>query len=75
MKLIYIGDHFYICSGTRMSSIYFENGNRADFGFIKSALRMGESVTIRQASSEERKHYQRLLNEILHESNYSQLPE
>ena len=61
MKLIYIGDHFYIESGTMISSIYTEDGFRSDWGHVQSALRHGEKVEIRPATTKEREQYEVLL--------------
>lgn len=58
MKLIYIGDHFYMQSGTAMSPIYTEDGQRSDWGFVSIALRNGEDVYIRQATPKELEHYE-----------------
>lgn len=62
MKLIYIGDHFYQESGTAMSPIYTEDGQRSDWGFVQVALRKGESVSIRQATQQELDHYEATLS-------------
>lgn len=58
MKLIYIGDHFYIESGTMMSSIYTEDGKRMDWGFVQCALREGKTVNIRPATQAEIDSYE-----------------
>ncbi|HUU90512.1 MAG TPA: hypothetical protein VM238_04800 [Phycisphaerae bacterium] len=57
MNLIYIGEHFYLDSGTAMSSIYTEDGQRMDWGFVQIELERGEDVHIRQATADERKPY------------------
>jgi len=54
LSLIYIGDHFYMESGTAMSPIYTEDGERSDWGFVQVALRDGAEVHIRQATEAER---------------------
>ena len=64
MELIFIGDHFYMESGTMMSSIYDISGNRQDWGFVQCALRKGESVHIRPATDAERKPYEGMLVKI-----------
>ena len=64
MKLVYIGDHFYHESGTNMSSIYTEHGERSDWGFVQSALRRGETIEIRQATQQEKDHYEAVLNRL-----------
>lgn len=61
MKLVYIGDKFYHESGTMMSSLYTEDGQRSDWGFVNIALRRGEEVQIRQATSEELERYEKRL--------------
>ena len=53
IKLIYIGNRFYSESGTVMSPIYTEAGERYDFGFAAAALANGEEISIRQATPEE----------------------
>jgi len=64
MKLIYIGDHFYMESGTIMSSIYTETGERSDWGKVQMALKDGEEVEIRQATILERRFYESQLSRI-----------
>ena len=56
LTLVYIGN-FYIASGTRMSCLYTEDGQRYDFGFLQRALAKGQRITIRQATPEEMLHY------------------
>lgn len=54
-KLYYVGDDFYGPSGTIMSPIYQEDTNaRYDWGFVSRDLREGNSVSIRQATAEEK---------------------
>lgn len=53
MKLVFIGDDFYHNSGTIMSSLYTEDGQRSDWGKVKIALRNGEKVCIRPATEKE----------------------
>jgi hypothetical protein len=53
LKLVYVGDHFYLDSGTIMSSLYTEDGMRSDWGKVNVALRNGEGVHIRQANEKE----------------------
>lgn len=65
LKLIYIGEEFYRESATMMSSIYTEDGKRSDWGFVQAALKKGEDVNIRQASSVEMEYYKRKLKEFL----------
>lgn len=64
MKLVYIGDHFYLQSGTMMSSIYTEDGYRSDWNDVNAALRRGDSIEIRQATPQERSLYDDQLTEI-----------
>lgn len=68
-KYIYIGDKFYLESGTVMSSIYriLESGEvveRSNWGEIQDALRNGEEIHIRPAYPEELAGAQRHLDEI-----------
>ncbi len=67
MKLIYIGDHFYLESKTMMSCIYHETGERSDWGKVNSALRAGKNVEIRQATQEEKNHYEAHLSRMKRE--------
>lgn len=64
MKLIYIGSHFYLESGTRMSCLYTEDGSRSDWNHVTSALQCGERVSIRPANASEYVEYEKLLREI-----------
>lgn len=64
MNLIYIGDHFYWESGTLMSPVYTEDGQRADWGKVQDALKHGDDVTIRQATDSERVHYENMLRRL-----------
>lgn len=68
-KLIYIGDKFYWQSGTMMSSIYSETGQRYDWGFVQRDLAEGKTVTIRPASAEEFREYQIHLDKIQEQRN------
>ena len=63
IKVIYIGRHFYNESGTAMSSLYTEAGNRYDHGFMERDLMAGNRVTIRPATDIELAHYERQLRE------------
>jgi hypothetical protein len=65
VKLIYIGSNFYMESGTMLSCIYTEDGQRSDWGHVESILRHGGSVEIRQATPAEILPYQRQLTEIV----------
>ena len=68
MKLIYIGDHFYMESGTMMSPIYTEDGYRSDWGHVQTALKRGDSIEIRQATPQERDFYEARLAEMKREA-------
>lgn len=74
MKLIYIGDHFYLESGTMMSSIYHETGERSDWGKVNCALREGDTVTIRQATQQEKDFYEAKLSRAKRELTNSASP-
>jgi hypothetical protein len=63
-KLIYIGDNFYLESGTNMSSIYTEDGARYDWGFVSRDLKDGKTVTIRPATTNELTHYKAKLYDV-----------
>lgn len=65
MDLIYIGDHFYIQSGTMMSSLYTTQGNRFDWGLVQVALQRGHLINIRPATDAERAFYDQKLAELL----------
>lgn len=63
INLIYIGGHFYMQSGTAMSCIYTEDGQRFDWGLVQTAVARGATVNIRPATDEERAPYEaRLAN-------------
>lgn len=64
IELIFIGDDFYLQSGTSMSCIYTVDGHRYDWGFVQRDLRAGKSITIRPATVEELQPYIQHLNEI-----------
>lgn len=68
MELIFIGDDFYQKSGTMMSPIYSVTGERCDWGFVNCALRRGESVHIRPATSSELDFYNKKLQKWLAET-------
>jgi hypothetical protein len=54
-NLVWIGDNFYMQSGSIMSSIYTaEGGQRYDWGFVQRDLREGKEVHIRPANTEEK---------------------
>jgi hypothetical protein len=61
VKLIYIGPHFYMESGTIMSPVYTESGERSDWGLIQLALSRGDSISIRQATQVEKCFYEERL--------------
>lgn len=64
MKLIYIGNHFYMESGLRMGALYTEEGERSDWSTVEGALTAGETVEIRPATEMELAHYERVLRRI-----------
>ena len=64
VSLVYIGDHFYGESGTMMSPIYTEDGRRYDWGFVQVALSNGGSISIRQATPQERDRYEAMLSRM-----------
>ena len=68
MELIYIGDKFYNESSSVMSCLYTTDGARSDWCFVNVALRNGENVRIRQATTRELKKYQRKLDMLISES-------
>lgn len=68
MKLIYIGDHFYMESGTTMSPIYTEDGYRSDWGHVQMTLKRGDSIEIRQATPQELDFYEARLAEMKRET-------
>lgn len=56
IKLFFIGDNYYMASGTSMSPIYEEGTyKRWDWGFVTIALQQGKEIYIRQATKEEAK--------------------
>lgn len=61
IRLVYIGDHFYYESGTMMSPIYHESGERSDWGKVSCYLRDGDEVHIRQAAQSEKDKYEGIL--------------
>lgn len=64
-RLIYIGRDFYLKSGTIMSSIYGEGGERWDWGKVQIALDNGHYVHIRPATEDEMEHAYTKLGELL----------
>lgn len=53
-KLIYVGDKYYMESGTMLSTLYEEGTwSRYDWGFVQRDLREGIPITIRPATKEE----------------------
>ena len=68
MNLIFIGQEFYVKSGSIMSEIYEISKDgllRSDWGNIQIALMEGEEVHIRQANQEELKLAYLKLGEII----------
>jgi len=62
IRLVYTGDHFYKESGSLMSPLYKENGERYDYGFLQRDLANGCEVTIRQCLPRELEYYTSKLN-------------
>jgi len=63
-NLIYIGEKFYLQSGTMMSSIYEQKNNhysRTDWGFVSVALSNGDKIKIRPATERELKYFNKIL--------------
>jgi hypothetical protein len=53
MKMVYyFGDKYYNESGTIMSSLYTEKGERYDWGFLRRDVENGEDVVVRKATSD-----------------------
>ena len=51
MKMVYyFGDKYYNESGTIMSSLYTEKGERYDWGFLRRDVENGEDVVVRKAT-------------------------
>lgn len=63
-KIIYVGDDIYMRSGTSMSPLYTEDGDRYDYGFMGIDLSNGWDVKIRQATPTEKEAYYERLREI-----------
>lgn len=64
LKLIYIGDDYYFKSGSIMSSIYMESGERTDWGKVCVVLDEGKSVFIRPAMADELRSADEILKQI-----------
>jgi hypothetical protein len=65
VALVYFGDNFYTESGSVLSSLYTEDGERFDYGFMKVALQNGYKITIRQSTEDERQKLRDILNQIV----------
>lgn len=68
IELIFIGNQYYLASGTRMSSLYHptsEGFSRWDWGKVSVALENGQEVRIRPATEEEAEYF-----EIMFQRNY-----
>lgn len=52
-----------------MSSIYKENGDRYDWGFVSIALSEGNRIAIRQATPKEKEYYEQQLAQIISEQD------
>ena len=64
LTIIFIGEKFYAESGTMMSPIYTENGERYDYGFLRCDLEAGKTIVIRPATGDEFRHYQQQLDKL-----------
>ena len=69
MQLIHIGSRFYYESGSVMGSLYTPEGERSDWGKVELTLERGDSVTLRPATDEELKPYEKRLAEVVQEWN------
>lgn len=67
INLIYIGEDFYRSSGTVMSSLYNEGGERYDWNLVKSTIKEGKEVRIRNATESELLAAHKRLTQILEE--------
>jgi hypothetical protein len=68
MNLFFVGDEFYKKSASLMSSIYHvRTGTRSNWGEVDEALRNGETVTIRPATTQEMTAIKAVLFDILKE--------
>lgn len=63
-RIFYVGDQFYLESGTHLSSLYNENGQREDWGKVSRYLANGKTVIIRPATDVELGRMYRKLQEI-----------
>ena len=64
VKLVFFGDEFYAKSGTIMSSLYHENGDRSDWGKVNCFLRDGKEVHIRPCTDAEYGRAHRMLKKF-----------
>lgn len=64
VRIVYIGEKFYLESGSEMSAFYTERGERTDLGLMNIILRNGGEVSIRQATASELAKYEEKLRKI-----------
>ena len=68
MRVVFIGENFYMESGTAMSSMYEKlpggSYKRTGWGFIRVALQKGDDVHIVPATQRETDHFTRILYEL-----------
>jgi hypothetical protein len=57
-QVIWYGQNAYERSGTFVSPMYEDNGNRYDWGFAERDLKAGYELTIRQATPDERVQFE-----------------
>jgi len=71
INIVYIGDHFFLNSGTMMSSIYrIEDSGayrRFDWAFVSKELREGKEIHIRPATDMELDRFTRELQQLIEE--------
>lgn len=63
-NLIFIGSKFYSESGTIMSCVYTEAGERFDWGFLEVGLEKGIFYNIRPATKKELDMYEQVLTKL-----------
>lgn len=64
IKIIFTGESFYRESGSIMSPLYKETGERYDYGFLQRDLANGCDISIRQATPKELDFYKNKLSLI-----------
>ena len=73
INLVYVGQRFYTDSSSSLSSIYDEDFNRYDYGFLQRDLALGHNVTIRQATGLEIDYMDQKLQE--HQKRWAEIRE